>query len=743
MGNSQGTHRWRFFRAGGVDQVLLRTGADVVNLDQLDQKLWVALACPTRGIEFDTRTLDYIDADKDGRVRVPEIIAAVKWAQAQFKDPDELFNGGDSVPLANIKDEAVRAAAKRVLGDLGKKDAAISLGDVADTARIFAATPFNGDGVVPVDSATSDADKQAIADILATVGGVQDLSGKVGVNRAKVDAFFAEAQALSEWHAKAETDKAILPLGPDATAAAAAAVKAVKAKVDDYFARGRLAAFDGRALAAVNRQEAEYIAIAAKDLSISVQEVAGFPLAKIEPGRPLPLTQGLNPAWADAMATLAAAVRPMLGTNKTVLTEVDWATVQARLAPYEAWLSAKPCTAVEALGLTRVRAVLASEARTHITDLIQQDLALEKENAQISTLEKLILFQRDLVKLLSNFVNFAEFYGRRGAVFQAGTLYLDSRACTLCLEVTDPGKHATLAGLSAAYLAYCDCTRPGGEKKTIVAAFTDGGSDNLIVGRNGVFYDRKGRDWDATITKIVANPISIREAFWAPYKKLVRMIEEQVAKRAAAADAASSTKLTSAAQTVAEADKAKPAAVKPPEAKRMDIGTVAAIGVALGSISTVLAILLGKFMDLGVWIPLGILALILLISGPSMLLAYLKLRQRNLGPILDASAWAINGRARINVPFGRALTGVARFPAGADVSLDDPYAEKRRPWRTYLVLVIIAALALLWYLGHLDRYLPGPVKSTSVMGTYAPAYKATVEVPDANSPTHRTEVPAK
>ena len=54
---------------------------------------------------------------------------------------------------------------------------------------------------------------------------------------------------------------------------------------------------------------------------------------------------------------------------------------------------------------------------------------------------------------------------------------------------------------------------------TIAAAFTAGDSDNLMVGRNGVFYDRKGRDWDATIVKIVEHPISIRQAFWLPYKQ--------------------------------------------------------------------------------------------------------------------------------------------------------------------------------------------------------------------------------
>ena len=58
-------HTWKFFRAGGFDQVKLETGADLANLDQLDQKLWVALACPTRGLEFDSRTLDLVDADNN------------------------------------------------------------------------------------------------------------------------------------------------------------------------------------------------------------------------------------------------------------------------------------------------------------------------------------------------------------------------------------------------------------------------------------------------------------------------------------------------------------------------------------------------------------------------------------------------------------------------------------------------------------------------------------------------------
>jgi hypothetical protein len=104
-----------------------------------------------------------------------------------------------------------------------------------------------------------------------------------------------------------------------------------------------------------------------------------------------------------------------------------------------------------------------------------------------------------------------------------------------------------------------------------------------------------------------------------------------------------------------------------------------------------------------------------------MLIAYLKLRQRSLGPVLDANGWAINGRVSITVPFGGALTNVATLPAGASRNLSDPYADKKRPWGFYAFVAAVLALALGWYTGRLDKYLPGPAKSTSVMGDLAPA----------------------
>ena len=732
-------HTWKFFQAGGFHQVRMESGADLLALEELDQKLWVALACPVTGLEFDARTLALLDTDKDGRIRAPEVIAAVKWACSCVKNPDDLLRGEAQLPLNAINDATpegrqLLASARQILADLGKPEAAaITVEDTLDTARLFAQTHFNGDGIVPACAAQDEATLAAMNDIAACCGAETDRSGQPGLSQAKLDQFFAEAQAYSDWWKKAEADPAILPL-EGLTAAAAAALQAVRSKVDDYFTRCRLAAFDPRAVGALNREEKEYLTFTAKDLTLRSAEIAGFPLAQVAANRPLPLGDGLNPAWSEAMrAFIAAVVHPLLGPREA-LTEADWGAITVRFAAFEAWTQAKAGLGVEKLGLKRVRELLAGPARQNIAALIARDKALELEANAMAAVERLARYYRDLRCLLNNFVSFRDFYShQRKAIFQAGTLYLDQRSCDLCIAVADPAKHAALAGLSGTYLAYCDCQRKGtGEQRQIVAAFTNGDADNLMVGRNGVFYDRQGRDWDATITRIVDNSISIRQAFWAPYRKAARLIQEQITKRAAAADAASVSHLAQAAAI--EGAPAGGAPATSAASKRLDPGLLAALSVGAAGLGGMIGGIVTGFLSLRWLMPLGVLGFMLLISGPSMLLAWLKLRRRNLGPILDANGWAVNAKAKINVPFGVSLTRVATLPPGARRDLVDAFAEKRRPWKLYLALLVALAAALGWYLGALDRALPGFAKSVSVLGTNAPAYVAPVPTAPPSAP---------
>ena len=163
-------------------------------------------------------------------------------------------------------------------------------------------------------------------------------------------------------------------------------------------------------------------------------------------------------------------------------------------------------------------------------------------------------------------------------------------------------------------------------------------------------------------------------------------------------------------------------------------GIFAAIGLALGYLGGALAAIIVGFVKLAPWqMPIAVLGAFLLISGPSVLLAWLKLRQRTLGPVLDATGWAINGRVKINVPLGAALTHQARLPANARRSLKDPYEDKaaaRRRRRAIALLIFVALAAAGWWWRDLWWWRvtggppPAPAQATVTAPT-APAAPAT------------------
>jgi len=704
--SSNRPYQWRFFRSGGFDQVLLESGDDLLALDQLDQKLWTTLSCPAQGLEMDIKTLNFLDTDNDGRIRVPEILAEVKWACSVLKNPNDLTKCETTLPFSAINDETdegkqLLASARQILSNLGKADAeVITKDDTKDPAKIFSHTKFNGDGIITEDTTDDDNIKKVINEIMECLGAEADRSGDYGISTDKTIEFFTEAQDFSDWWLEAENNRDILPFA-DETTAAVATFEIIMTKVDDYFTRCRLATFDERSTSHLNCSEKEYETLANNELYSTAEAIAALPLATIEAGKPLPLDAGLNPAWFEAVRNFKkAVVVPSFGNNEN-LSEQEWLVLSEKFIPYEDWLSRKVGAKVEKLKLTRVKEILAGTSQEEILALIDQDKALEAEANAIVSVDKLLHYYRDLFTLLNNFVSLKDFYTRRApAVFQAGTLYLDGRSCELCVRVDDMAKHSALANLSGTYLAYCTLTRKGSnEKSTIAAAFTDGDSDNLMVGRNGIFYDRKGVDWDATIVKIIEHPISIRQAFWSPYKRFARMISAQAEKMASSREKAMESK---AATGVASAGGGKPA----PFDVAKFAGIFAAIGLAVGAIGTALTTGMASFMSLPWWqMPLAIVGLMLIISTPSVVLAWLKLRQRNIAPILDANGWAVNTRAKINIPFGRALTATAAIPKGAQRSMVDPFAVKKKPWKTMIFIIfLLSATAYLWHKDYLNEW---------------------------------------
>ena len=709
-------YKWTFDNIGGTTRVKITSGADIAHLGELDPKMWTVLTCPVVGLELDAKSLAYMDSDSDGKIRVNDVVTTAEWITSLVKNNDLLLAGVDSIDINEICQEnesgkRLYSSARQILENLGKEGTVISLSDTADEAAIFAKTKFNGDGII-TEASSEDADEKAA--ILAAVnatGGSLDRSGVQGVNAQQIEAFYAALSDYTAWMA-AEVKA---PYG-DKTDAVIAAYKSLDVKVKDFFVRSKLASFSPESTAALDVQTSRIEAISAEDLSSKSDEIASYPIVRITGKAEIDLTAPVNPAWAAQFATVISAACP----DKKALTEDEWVEIGASFAAHEAWKNAKAGECVESLGADAVKEFIAKDKKDALLELVAEDSSRAGEAENMEMVDKFLHVYRDLYRLIRNFVTLHDFYDKDKsvkAVFQAGTLLVDQRECRFCMNVADMGKHGAQAPASGMFLMYCDCTtklKPG--KITIVAAVTVGEIGDLVVGKNAIYYDNEGVEWDAVITKIVENPISIAQAFWSPYRRMATAIENLINKSAADKDAKlmneATAKINAAPATVPPADGSAP---KPAAAAPFDIGKFAgifaALGMAVGMIGTAIASLAKGIVALAWWqVILAFAGIMLVISGPAMIMAWLKLRRRNIAPLLNANGWAINAASRISIPFGATLTEQVKYPK---LKIKDPYARKGlAPWKAWLISIsVIVVVVGGLYLGNLFAWakLPSPL----------------------------------
>ena len=700
-------YKWQFENIGGCSRVKISSGQDIAHLDELDTKMWTVLSCPIKGLEIDEKSLKYMDFDADGKIRVNDVVGVSKWITGVLKNPDLLLEGKDTVSIEAINVETeeglkLSKAAKQILANLGKEETSISLADTADISAIFAKTRFNGDGVI-TPASSEDADEiSAITSAVAKTGGTLDRSGVQGVTAPQIEQFYTDLKAYSDWCA-AEVPA---PFG-DQTDAVIAAYQALDAKMKDFFMRNKLASFSPDSTLALDVQTSRIEAISAENLSAKSEEIAAYPIARITGKATLDLTDPINPAWAAQFKVLQGVA---IAADKKTLSEEDWAAIGAQFAAYTTWKASKAGATVEDLTIDVVNALLKQDKKQALLDLVAQDAAYKEESDNIEMVDKFLHIFRDFYRLLRNFITFHDFYNKDktvGSIFQSGTLIIDQRACHLCMKVENMGAHNATAATSGMFLVYCDCTtKTSPAKLQIVAAVTVGEIGSLIVGKNAVYYDNAGVEWDAVITKVVDNPISVLQAFWSPYRRMATAVENLINKSAAEKDnkmMADATAKINAAPTTLPATPVggADAAAKPAAAPPFDIakfaGIFAAIGMAVGMIGTALVTLAKGLWALSWWqLVLVFLGILLLISGPAMVLAWLKLRRRNIAPILNANGWAVNAASKISIPFGETLTDMAKYPK---MKLKDPYAKKGMPaWAKVLItLLILAAAGAVWY----------------------------------------------
>ena len=607
-------HRHAFFRAARTPQPALLRGADVEWLADLDRTGWIVLSRPTALPGREDPVAALLDGNGDGRVRVPEVLAAIDWLRPRLASFDRLF-----LPFAGLVPDDLRADTPegKALADLlaqiapdGTPVTAAALGEARQTRLCAPGQPplcGMAETFRRLCPSPEDAETQSRKD-------------------------FESACALTD---RVLAWRAALPKG-DWTYEDAAAFAALRQPVADYFLACETLRYDPAATPPP------------RDPAKPLREAPLALPSAVSPG--LPLRGGLNPAWRWAAERLAK----WTGRDDAVLTPEAWHALCGRFAPLMAWYDGSEiCPPGErkaffdtvdwddAEGIAR----LADPAlRAELARLIDAEEAKAPLRATFDALERFLTLREGFLRFLRNFVNVADLYPPMAdPLFLTGTLFMDGRCCRLCFPVEgDAAAHAKAAEGSRCCLVYCALERKGEAGRTILAVFTAGATGALTVGKRGVFFDLQGRDWEAVACHVAINAISLSEAFVEPWRRIgaacVETARRLLAGKGDAAVAALAPK------------PAKPA--MPPE-----MASVATLGIALSFVASAAAAIAAAVTNAPLWKTGAVAAgVVLAVSVPSVILAWFRLRNRDLAPILNASGWAINRAIGLTPRLGRFFT---------------------------------------------------------------------------------------
>ena len=708
---------FRFRIIGGGLQLRVSSAGDMANILRLDEALWAVTSMDIDALRFDRKFLEFIDCDRDNKIRSDEVKKAVQFTLNCFRDLSAVVDGkAELLPDAINPDapggvEAIECA-RLILKNLNRpEDSGITAQDILDTRSISSFAQRNGDGVISCESSFSAELTNLINAVIASGRKTADSSGAEGINLANLEAFQAALAAKIALLDKKENDPSIMVYGEN-TAEVFALFKECEELIESYFLNTEAGIF----LAADPARPVK------KDLSadLMVSENVKTLLAGVAVAVPgndgvLDFDGPLNPLYADKLRRLAdsSALQGFL-VGRT-LKKADYLRAKAALMPYAGWQSElAKVDGLDKFSEAELRELNNSALFDEVKELIASDLSFAPVVSVRENLLKMVLFQQYLMEFLNNFVSLPYLFNPdEVSRLQMGKLVMDGRHFTLTVKVKNPAEHKRIIKNSNICVIYVEVSHFDKNKKLsgelIAAAVTGGTMRSFFIGKHGVFFDSDGQIYDAVIRDIVEQPVSIGEAFKAPFFQFADFLSKQTEKifnsRNAEMQKNLTTELNKAAPPAAAAKTAKPAAA--PVAGNSLPMLLMGGGIGVAALGSSIAFIAKSLQNVSLTTVLAVLGgIIVIFGGPSVINALIKIFRRNLSRFLESCGCAVNRPMRMTRKMGSIFTFTPSRPRG-EITLTDLVDELVPPkkffrifkkifWIIIILLVIGAGVFGYW-----------------------------------------------
>lgn len=679
----------RYANLGGQAQMLVDGPDDLARIHELDPARWAATSAPLEDLHLDPDLASKL-VEGGTRLRVSHLLEARNWLMKRLASTAPVSERRDEVALTELAEGAdgarLRAEAEAVLEELEAEDRGrLSLTQLRRFRKNFDTTLANGDGIVTPAEVPDPEAAELARWIVHAIGGRDDSLGAAGLGHPEIQEFTESAARYLAWSARPGEDPALEPFG-DLTDNAAALVDELGPKIEEWFLQCALLETEGHRLQAIGATEDELRALMRADHATLHDHLARTPLAEPRVDAQLPLTTGINAVFSERMRELTEVVlTPVLGPEPEVLDQSGWDRVQAHLRRYRAWRAERPAEPFHEVPARLLEADVLEDLGARLGEVVDIDLSASDRLAALEDLEKLLLLCRSILALARNLVSFQALYDpERPALFQMGSLVIDGRRLDLTVRVRDRAKHKKVAEASETFLVYATIFDAAGKPAFEIAApITAGQRGGLRVGKRGILLGRDGKEWDAEVVDVIEAPISIAEAVRSPFVRIGTFLSERIQALAASTLESAQQTLTSG-KVPAEAKAAPPA-----EAPRSSFQNVAVmLSIATAALGSAAAFLLKVLAETNPLKLMGsLVGIVLLVAFASGFLGWLRLRRRDMSPLLEANGWAVNVPLALTRELGLLFTRRPALPG-------DPVVSSR--WRWILLLAFLLVTLLMW-----------------------------------------------
>lgn len=704
-------------RFGGSTHVRIDTFAELKEAVSIPETQWVATSAPLSSFVADQRFLELLDADGNKRLRVDELQAAVHWMATMFEREGGVDSRAAMLTLSDLTPaaEPLKSAAVAVLDVVNATDRnSITLTQIREAEAPLRAAGRNGDGIVAPEHLPEPLRTLATT-IMKTAEATKNRADKAGLAPATLENFRKERDLLlAHLQKKNEIFGAVAVTGMDSLAWARR-VDAVADRLDEHFLLCRLVASQPDARERF-RLAADRIEGLVGNRGAMEAALAALPIAPPDPSGVLSWsTLHRGPSYEQLLAFAKEVAGPVVGQSE-YLSEQQWRELHKKAAAILEWQSTFDKSPVAAADV----AAIDDKDLDALKAAQDRDLEDKKHLDAIADLEKLVLFQRFILDIANSFMAMPDLYTSHRAMYERGWAVLAGRRYELSLLVPDFAAHKTHTEKGTTCVVYGKVQdKDGGVTFDVVMPKTRGWSNEISVGKRGVFYDRDSKEFDIVVTHLVRQPVSVMEAALTPFLRIGEFLNEKLESMNAGVDDAVKKQSAALGKQIDTAKAAVVPGTTPPASPAPAPATptpapaaaapaspamgnaLAMGGLAVAAVGSSVAFIAAQLKALSVGDLVSIVMLgFLAIAAPSGFVGWLKLRKRNLAQLLEGSGWALNDRLRVTKNLAARITQTPSRVKGSRLEIMQtppaPGEQEDSDWAWKLGLVIAIVFVVLW-----------------------------------------------